>query len=68
MFGNMGGSSLTWILVLLLVMDNGDGCNSCDTLIWLLLLSRFCGLGDCGTSSCGCGCGTTTGTTRSCGC
>lgn len=66
MFGNMGGSSMTWILVLLLVMDNGDGCNSCDTLIWLLLLSRFCGLGD-STPSCGCGCGNPP-TSRSCGC
>ncbi len=67
MFGNFGGSNMTWILVLLLIMDNGDegGC-SCDSLIWLLLLSRFCGLGD-GSTGCGCGCNGTT-TTRSCGC
>ena len=64
MFGNCGGTNMTWILVLLLVLDNDEGC-SCDTLIWLLLLSKFCGLGDCG-SSCGCGCSSTP--TRSCGC
>lgn len=64
MFGNLGSFNMMWILVLLLVLGNGDceGGASCDTLIWLLLLSRYCG-GDCGCNSCptrssnGCGCG-----------
>ena len=63
MFNNLGGTNLTWLLVLLLLI--GDGENgmgiSCDTLIWLLLLSRFCG----GENGCGCGCGNQT---RPCGC
>lgn len=46
-----GGSSMSWILILLLVLD--DGCMSCDSLIWILLLSRFCG-GECGETNCGC--------------
>ncbi len=49
---NFRGSNLTWILVLLLILGDGDnGGTSCDTLIWLLLLSRYCG------GNCGCGCG-----------
>lgn len=45
MFNNLGGTNLTWLLVLLLLIgDNDNGCGfSCDTLIWLLLLSRSCG-------------------------
>lgn len=65
MFGNFGSSNLMWILVLLLVLgdgENGCGCG-CDTLIWLLLLSKFCG-GE-STSPCGCGCSSAP---RSCGC
>ncbi len=45
-----GGNSMWWILILLLILDDGCG-NTCDSLIWILLLSRFC---DCGESSCGC--------------
>ncbi len=66
MFNNLGGTSLTWILVLMLIIGDGEnGCGgmTCDTLIWLLLLSKFCG-GDEG-GGCGCGCGSTP--TR-CGC
>ena len=40
---------MTWILVLLLILGDNEGGTSCDTLIWLLLLSRYCG------GSCGCG-------------
>ncbi len=47
---NFGGSNLTWILVLLLILGDNEGGTSCDTLIWLLLLSKYCG------GSCGCGC------------
>lgn len=54
-----GGNSMWWILILLLVLD--DGCNTCDSLIWILLLSRFC---DCGETPCPC---SSAGTTR-CGC
>ena len=63
MFNNLGGTNLTWLLVLLLLLgDNENGMGfSCDTLIWLLLLSRFCG----GENGCGCGCGNQT---RPCGC
>ena len=46
---NFGGSNMTWILVLLLILGDTEGGTSCDTLIWLLLLSRYCGGG------CGCG-------------
>ena len=46
---NFGGSNLTWLLVLLLVLGDGDSGVSCDSLIWLLLLSRYCG------GNCGCG-------------
>ncbi|MBQ2201179.1 MAG: chorion class high-cysteine HCB protein 13 [Clostridia bacterium] len=63
MFNNLGGTNLTWLLVLLLLLgdnDNGMGGISCDTLIWLLLLSRFCG-----DNGCGCGCGNQN---RPCGC
>ena len=44
---NFSGSNLTWILVLLLILGDNEGGTSCDTLIWLLLLSRYCG-GNCG--------------------
>lgn len=59
-----GGNSMWWILILLLILD--DGGNTCDSLIWILLLSRFCG--NCGeeTPSCGCGCGGNAA--RTCGC
>jgi hypothetical protein len=50
---------MSWILILLLVLD--DGCMSCDSLIWILLLSRFCGGDDCG-------CGCPTNTCSNCGC
>lgn len=63
-----GSNNLMWVLVLLLILGNGEegtcGC-SCNTLIWLLLLSRYCG-NDNG-SSCGCGCGSSV-RTSSCGC
>lgn len=63
-----GSNNLMWVLVLLLILGNGEegtcGC-SCNTLIWLLLLSRYCG-GD-SNSSCGCGCGSSV-RTSSCGC
>lgn len=60
-----GGNSMWWILILLLILDDGE--NTCDSLIWILLLSRFCG-GSCGdTGSCGCGCGGST-VGRTCGC
>lgn len=60
-----GGNSMWWIIILLLLLDN-DG-NTCDSLIWILLLSRFCnGDSDCPNSGCGCGC--STGTSRNCGC
>jgi len=50
-----------WIIIILLLID---GNNTCDSLIWLLLLSRFCGGEEngCGcarpsvTPGCGCGC------------
>ena len=63
MFNNLGGTNLTWLLVLLLLLGDSEGGMgfSCDTLIWLLLLSRFCG----GENGCGCGCGNQT---RPCGC
>ena len=38
-----GGNSIWWIIILLLLLDN-DG-NTCDSLIWILLLSRFCNCG-----------------------
>lgn len=53
-----------WIIIVLLLIDCN---NTCDSLIWLLLLSRFCGNhSGCGCeddgcprggSNCGCGCG-----------
>ena len=55
-----GGNSMWWILILLLILDNGEG-STCDSLIWILLLSRFCG------GECGCGCQTQQTTPR-CGC
>lgn len=57
-----GGNSMWWIIILLLILNDGD--NTCDSLIWILLLSRFCGGDD---ASCGCGCGATA-RTNSCGC
>ena len=62
MFNNLGGTNLTWLLVLLLLIGDNENCMglSCDTLIWLLLLSRSCG--DNGN---GCGCGNQN---RPCGC
>ncbi len=58
---NFQGSNLTWLLVLLLIIGDGDNGVSCDSLIWLLLLSRYCG-GSCGCGNNGggnggCGCG-----------
>lgn len=58
-----GGNSMWWILILLLVLDNDSG-STCDSLIWILLLSRYCGCEEPGPS-CGCGCGQTP---RTCGC
>ena len=43
---NFGSNNMMWILVLLLILgegNNGNGCAGCDTLIWLLLL----GIGGC---------------------
>ncbi len=57
-----GGNSMWWIIILLLLLDN-DG-NTCDSLIWILLLSRFCN-GTGRDNDCGCGCGSTV---RTCGC
>lgn len=60
---NFGGNNIMWILILLLILGDGNGgCSSCDTFIWLLLLSRYCG----GDGDCGCGGNGTIG--RSCGC
>ena len=60
---NFGSNNMMWILLLLLILGDGNngGCASCDTFIWLLLLSRYCGGNDMG---CGCGGGTIG---RSCG-
>ena len=60
-----GGNSMWWILILLLILD--DGSSTCDSLVWILLLSRFCG-GDCGSSTCPCGTANTARTTCGCGC
>ena len=61
--GYSSSTNWWWIIIILLLID---GNNTCDSLIWLLLLSRFCGNGEegasCGcarsmpTSGCGCGC------------
>ena len=63
---NFGNNNIMWILVLLLILGEGNnGCASCDTLIWLLLLSRYCG-GDNDTGF-GCGCGGSNTIGRGCG-
>ena len=64
---NFGNNNMMWILVILLILGeggNGGGCASCDTLIWLLLLSRYCGDSD---SNFGCGCGNSGNIGRGCG-
>lgn len=64
---NFGSNNMMWILVLLLILgegNNGNGCAGCDTLIWLLLLSRYCGDND---NSFGCGCGGSNTVGRGCG-
>ena len=54
------GFVVVFSVLLLLIGDNDNGLGiSCDTLIWLLLLSRFCG----GENGCGCG-----NQNRPCGC
>ena len=63
MFNNLGGTNLTWLLVLLLLLGDNESGFSCDTLIWLLLLSRSCG-GDNNGIFGGCGCSQN----RTCGC
>ncbi len=61
-----GGNSMWWILILLLILDNGSG-STCDSLIWILLLSRFCNCDPCNPCNpCSCGCGNQPN--RSCGC
>ena len=64
---NFGSNNMMWILVLLLILGEGNngGCASCDTLIWLLLLSRYCGNDD--NMGCGCGCGNSGTIGRGCG-
>ena len=63
-----GGNSMWWILILLLILDDNGG-GTCDSLIWILLLSRFCGNGTDNASSCGCGCGNSASPIgRTCGC
>ncbi len=64
---NFGSNNMMWILVLLLILgegNTGNGCASCDTLIWLLLLSRYCGDND---ANFGCGCGGANNIGRGCG-
>ena len=64
---NFGSNNIMWILVLLLILgegNNGNGYASCDTLIWLLLLSRYCGDND---SAFGCGCSGSNNIGRGCG-
>ena len=62
---NFGSNNLMWILVLLLILGDGNnGGTSCDTLIWLLLLSRYCGGGE---AAFGCGCGGANPIGRTCG-
>ncbi len=56
-----GGNSMWWILILLLILDDDGGGSTCDSLIWILLLSRFCNCDE--QPSCGCNGG---GSTRSC--
>ena len=59
--GNNGCSNLIWLLILLSLFNNNDGCGSgrggfglfnnngdngcCNLIIWLLLLSTCCGNG-----------------------
>ena len=59
-----GGNGMWWILILLLIVGNDGECNTCDSLIWILLLSRYCG----GESSCGCGCQSGCGNSCGSGC
>ena len=63
---NFGSNNMMWILILLLILGEGNngGDASCDTFIWLLLLSRYCG-GD--SNSFGCGCGNSGTIGRTCG-
>ena len=63
---NFGNNNMMWILVLVLILGDGNngGYASCDTLIWLLLLSRYSG-GDSNGFGCGCSNSGTIG--RSCG-
>ena len=65
MFNNLGGTNLTWLLVLLLLLGDNENGFSCDTLIWLLLLSRSCGCDGNGIFG---GCGCSQNNTRPCGC
>lgn len=64
MFNNLGGTNLTWLLVLLLLLGDSETGFSCDTLIWLLLLSRSCGDGNGIFGGCGC----SQNNSRPCGC
>ena len=47
--GNMfGGNNWWWIIILILVLGEDNCFGGCDALIWILLLSVFCGCGkDC---------------------
>lgn len=58
---NFGGSNLTLILILLLLLGDNENGTSCDTLIWLMLLSKYCG------GNCGCNGGNRFGFTGNCG-
>ena len=61
----LGDNNMVWILLMLVIFDGGDDCGGgcgCDSIIWLLLLSKFCGGGARGGRAfglgggCGCGC------------
>lgn len=66
--GNLGGGgNMLWLLVLVLILGGDDGCINCDSIIWILLLSRFCGGDSCPGVNNGCGC-PNTGNIRNCGC